>query len=96
LLVLRRAEPALAIGDYRPLGVTADVLAYERAAGGRRLAIVLNFSGHEQVFRPSRLALEGRILLSTHLDREGEQVRGSLLLRPNEGCVVAVHELPIR
>ncbi len=96
LLLLRRAEPALAIGDYQPLGVTTDVLAYERSAGGRRLAIVLNFSGHEQGFRPSREPLEGRILLSTHLDRDGEPVRGSLLLRPNEGCIVALDTLPIR
>ncbi len=90
LLVLRRAEPALAIGDYRPLGVTADLLAYERALAGRRLAIVLNFSGHEQVFRPTRTRLQGRLLLSTHLDREGEKVDGRLDLRPNEGCIVAL------
>jgi len=90
LLLLRRAEPALAIGDYRPLGVTADVLAYERSAGGRRLAIALNFSGHEHVFRPPREPLDGYVLLSTHLDRDGERVHGALVLRPNEGCIVAL------
>ena len=90
LLLLRRAEPALAIGDYQPLGVTTDVLAYERSAGGRRLAIALNFSGHEHVFRPPREPLDGYVLLSTHLDRDGERVHGALVLRPNEGCIVAL------
>ncbi|ACM05526.1 alpha-D-1,4-glucosidase [Thermomicrobium roseum DSM 5159] len=90
LLILRRAEPALAIGSYRPVSATRDLLAYLREAAGRRLLVALDFGGREQVFTTTRFTLHGRILLSTHLDRAGEMVSGSLHLRPNEGCIVAL------
>ncbi len=90
LLILRRAEPALVIGDYRPIPTRGELLAYLREAAGRRLLIALNLSGHEQLFESSRIDLTGTVLLSTHLDREGEHVRSSLVLRPNEGCIVAL------
>ena len=52
LLALRRAHPALAIGDYRAVEAEGDVLAYERAAGGERLLVALNLGG-----LPQQLAL---------------------------------------
>lgn len=88
LLILRRAEPALAVGEYRPVLVTPNLLAYERSLAGRQLLIVLNFSGHEQVFHSARYPLQGKILLSTQLDRLNETVHERVHLRPNEGCVV--------
>jgi len=33
-------------------------------------------------------AAPGRIALSTHLDREGEEVSDTLALRPDEGVIV--------
>jgi alpha-glucosidase len=45
LLSLRRAEPALAIGEFEILSVDEHVLRYARSAEGRRLVVSLNFSG---------------------------------------------------
>ncbi|MCS7051351.1 MAG: alpha-amylase family glycosyl hydrolase, partial [Thermomicrobium sp.] len=91
LLVLRRAEPALAIGRYRPVPGSEEVLAYVREAAGRRLLVVLNFGGRERLFTTDRMPVRGQVLLSTHLDRANEPVEDRLALRPNEGCIVALH-----
>jgi alpha-glucosidase len=86
LTTLRRARKALAVGDHSPLTVTGDVLAFARDHAGERLAIALNLGssphdvGHGE--------LRGRILLSTHGDREGEPVTGELRLRADEGVIV--------
>lgn len=87
LLSLRGAETTLATGAWLPLACHGDVFAYERRSGGRRLAIALNFGG-----RPATAALpkRGRILLSTHLDRDDELVSDALELRPDEGVVAAL------
>ena len=83
LLRLRRSEPGLSIGDHVAIAATEKVLTYQRRHAGRRLLVVLNMSGEA-----SELPVEGgTILLSTHLDREGETVSGPLRLRPNEGCI---------
>jgi glycosidase len=42
LLVVRRAHPALAIGDFALLDAEGDVLAYERRHGAERLIVALN------------------------------------------------------
>ena len=87
LLALRRAEPALAVGDWAPIAAERDLLAYERhEAAGRRLAVFLNLGSSELVVS----APAGRIALSTCLDRDSEQVEGRLRLRPNEGVIVRV------
>ena len=85
LLALRRAEPALAVGDWAPITAEGDLLAYERhEAGGRRLAIFLNLGSSDLVTS----APAGRIALSTHLDRDSDAVEGRLSLRPNEGVII--------
>jgi alpha-glucosidase len=37
-------------------------------------------------------AISGRVLLSSHCDRENELVSNSLALRPNEGVVIDLTE----
>jgi alpha-glucosidase len=85
LIALRRAEPALSIGAFLAIEAEGDVLAYERALGDRRLAVALNL-GREP--RAARLPAAGRVLLSTHGDREGERVGPEVALRADEGVVV--------
>ncbi|WP_158814283.1 alpha-amylase family glycosyl hydrolase [Methylocapsa sp. S129] len=83
LLALRRAEPALSLGDYAPLIATEEVLAYERRFGPRRLLIVLNLTG-----RPARIeAPHSRVLLSTGSRRLGEEIAGTMAIAPNEGFI---------
>ena len=42
LLAMRRAHPALSIGDFALLDAEGDVLAYERRHGAERLIVALN------------------------------------------------------
>ncbi len=90
LLSARRASPALSLGDYVALaGTPPDVLAFERVADdGTRAAVVLSFAGEpREVALP---ALEGRtIVVSTHMDRDGEAAGSAIRLRPHEGCLLA-------
>jgi alpha-glucosidase len=86
LLALRRAEPALAVGSYAPVGAEGDILAYTREKDGRRFLIVLNLGHLSQTFVSDEI--DGRLALSTHLDRDDERVAGALELRGDEGVVV--------
>ena len=71
LVELRRGNPALTHGAIEAVGVEGNILSYERRQGNDRLAIALNL-GHE----PAQVSFPfGRVLLSTHLDRVGEEVR---------------------
>ncbi|MEJ5311913.1 MAG: alpha-amylase family glycosyl hydrolase [Anaerolineae bacterium] len=88
LLHLRRATPALYGGSYRPLDVAyADVYVYLREDGARRYLVALNFAA-----APRTLAIPGetagRIVLSTHLDREEAVSLDALALRANEGVLI--------
>jgi alpha-glucosidase len=88
LLALRRAHPALAIGNYRPMAATGDLLLFERVLGRERFVVALNL-GVEPVEVDFALGdVRGRLVLSTHGDRDGEPVADALALRDNEGVVV--------
>jgi alpha-glucosidase len=81
LLALRRAHPALSVGKYEPVTTTGQLLGFIREARGERFFVVLNLAEE-----PCELSVEGRIVLSTYLDRE-DCVR-TVGLRANEGVVV--------
>ena len=87
LIELRRREPALTIGDYRPLRSRNDVLLYKRALGRTEIVVALN-TRHE----PRKLEWQGSglQLLSTYLDNEGAPRDGPLLLRPDEGLLLKI------
>ena len=88
LLALRRAEPALSVGAFASLRSPGDLLAWVRKEGDRRLLVVLNLGPEPAAFTPTILDLQGRVALSTALDREGDPVRRSVELRGDEGVVV--------
>ena len=86
LLALRRAHPALSVGQFAPLAATGDLLAYRRTAGTERFEIVLNLGSDAAEFpRPPERAL---VRLSTHLDRTDEEVGTVLRLRGDEGVLL--------
>jgi alpha-glucosidase len=89
LLALRKAEPALAVGDWSLVAADGDLLAYERSAGGRRLLVALNL-GHEPIEAAIPAPGSGTVLLSTRPDGAGEAVAGRVTLRPDEGRVIAL------
>jgi len=83
LLTLRRGEPALSIGDIEMVDLGADILAYRRSHGDKRLLIVLNLSAEP---RTAPLPT-GELLLSTinHGEFEGS-------LRANEGVILQMED----
>jgi alpha-glucosidase len=81
-LRLRRERVALTAGGYRGRPAPLGVLAYERAAEGDRVVVLLNFRDG-----PVQTDVRGRVLLSTHMDRDGRE--REVALRPFEGVVVA-------
>lgn len=90
LIWLRRASPALQSGSYRPLETDSEnVFAYLRESGSELQLVALNFGGDPVTVR---IALEGqgKIQLSTHLDRFDEIQFPAIPLRSYEGLVVEV------
>jgi alpha-glucosidase len=91
MTTLRREHAALAYGDYEPLAMTGDLLAYIRRLGTQRFLIALNLGNdpHAVSFEAA-IGGRGRILISTHLDRDGEIMDGDLNLRANEAVVISL------
>jgi alpha-glucosidase len=88
LLALRRAEPALSVGDYGLIESRSDLLIYQRVFGARRFMIVLNMSASAQHTPVPAYEL----ILSTCRDRAGERAGTLLRLRPQEGVILLVSE----
>jgi alpha-glucosidase len=80
LLRLRRAHPALAIGDVHLIEAEGDILAYERHHGEDRILIALNLGGR---LHAVELPI-GDVLLTTGGDYAAGQ------LAPNQGVVARV------
>ncbi|WP_398464666.1 alpha-amylase family glycosyl hydrolase [Tardiphaga sp.] len=84
LIALRKRMPELVFGNYDPVETQDAVLAYRRSYDNQSILIALNFTGE-----PASLHIgAGEVLISTELDREGENVPGPLELRGNEGVIV--------
>lgn len=91
LIALRRAHAELAYGDYEPVAMAGDLLAYIRTLGNRRLLMALNLgSDPHAVSFTEAIKDRGRIVISTHLDREDEIMDGDLNLRANEGVIISL------
>jgi alpha-glucosidase len=91
LLRYRRASRALQVGSYRPLDANEDCFVYLREADGERRLIALNFmdeARHLNIPGESN----GRVVLSTHLDREEDVSLSGLHLRPYEGIIVELED----
>jgi len=88
LIKVRRGESALEVGQFEPMEADGDLLTYVRRDWESAFLIALNLGLQPQVVNFSNKASEGRIVLSTRLDRAGERVRGDLHLRAEEGLLV--------
>jgi alpha-glucosidase len=90
LLALRRAHEALSTGDYYPIAMSGDLLAYMRRGSSAAFLVALNLGGDPYAMSMRQIGLKGRIVLSTHLDRKGETLEEDVVLRANEGLIVAL------
>jgi alpha-glucosidase len=84
LIGLRNGNAALNTGRIEGVANNGHILRYERVDQEQRFAILLNLGeSHEE----AAIALGG-VLVSTHMDRTGDEVKDKLALRPFEGVVV--------
>jgi len=90
LLTLRRSHAALSIGEYSPLSGNGELLAYIRQAGAERMLIALNLGRDACTLPLESLRLQGRAVLSTHLDRGNEWISSAIALRSNEGLILQI------
>ncbi len=87
LLAVRRAHPALSIGNVTLLDTEGEVLAYERRHGAERLIVALNLAGRSHHLALPDWASDFQPLLSTVAGAPlvGD---GALLLRADEGVIL--------
>jgi alpha-glucosidase len=88
LIDLRKKLPHLQSGDYVPIGAQGDLLLYRRGSGRESVVVALNLGAEPVSLASNTSGFDGKILLSTLLDRQGEQLRGKLDLRGNEGVII--------
>jgi alpha-glucosidase len=88
LLHLRRREPALARGTYKPFDVGPGIVAYERRFGERCIMVALNLTSDPVSLNSSDMSQRCVVLLSTHLDRETGVPMPDCRLRSNEGLIL--------
>ncbi|GAC1399786.1 MAG: alpha-amylase family glycosyl hydrolase [Ktedonobacteraceae bacterium] len=95
LLTLRRAMSALAVGSQHSIDQpNPTCLFYLRQHSEQCCLIALNFLAQDQVVTLPRQD-QGRLLLSTHLDREGLIPLSEVYLRGNEGLLIEVEPLSL-
>jgi alpha-glucosidase len=76
------------VGAYTAVETHGDVLAYVRTHAGQRCLVVLNLGAQPHTFVSDQVRIQGHLVLSTHLDRGDESIRGNIALRGNEGVIV--------
>jgi alpha-glucosidase len=88
LIGLRKKLPQLVSGDYVPVAAQGDLLLFRRQSEGRAVVVALNLGADPVSLESETIGLQGKILLSTFMDRQGEKVQGALDLRGDEGVII--------
>jgi alpha-glucosidase len=91
LLRLRRELPALQAGSYEPVEAgSEDCYVYQREYGKERFLVALNFASEPRQLNITgeEAVDQGKVLLSTQLDRSGPARLATLELRPDEGLII--------
>jgi alpha-glucosidase len=90
LIALRREQPPLLHGTYRPIVASGNLLVYMREFESDQILVALNLGPEPATvpLPPGRPA--GTLLASTFGDRDDEPVHGTIDIRANEGTVIAL------
>jgi alpha-glucosidase len=88
LLALRRAEPALQVGEYRPAGQSGDCFAFVREHRGERLLVAVNLGHAPGSLDAEGVEVSGTVVFGTDPAREEARVEGRIRLARDEGIVV--------
>ncbi len=88
LLAIRKGSAALQTGSYTPIDILPeDCFIYRRETPHERILAALNFSNEAKTFSLADFG-KAHVMLSTHLDRDGEISLKDITLRPNEGLLI--------
>jgi len=92
LLAHRKSSPSLQVGDYSPVeGLPVDCFAYLRQEEGfSSYLVVLNFSPENMLLNLEKFGT-GKIILSTHLDRDEPINLNRLIIQGGEGVLIELH-----
>lgn len=90
LIDLRRSQLVLSLGAFRPVAASGDLLLFFRELRDDRVLIALNMGFEPIAVSFAEERFFGCVLLSSFADRDGEEVRGSIDLRGNEGLIIGV------
>jgi len=88
LIALRQKMPQLVSGAYEPVAAQGDILLYRRRGDEGAVVIALNLGVDPVAVISSAIGIGQQIVLSTFLDRDGEEIEGVLHLRGNEGVIL--------
>lgn len=95
LISLRREEPALYGGRYRPVCLDGSMFAYlrEDEQTGRRFLIAINLGHNSGILSvPNHIRFEGEVVISTEPEREGRSIGREINLMGSEGIVALVQD----
>lgn len=85
LLNLRRDNPAIHKGDYRPIRTPSQVFGYTRQSGGVTVTVLVNFSAEFITYEDADLS--GEVILATH-SRDTDGVHARIELGPREALII--------
>ncbi|HEX4142798.1 MAG TPA: alpha-amylase family glycosyl hydrolase [Pirellulales bacterium] len=89
LLLLRGEQPALQVGDYAPVCLHRDVVAYIRGFGGSQFLVVLNFASNRLTLPLPDPFVRAARIFSTGNGPAGRQVANAIEVGPLEGQILA-------
>jgi alpha-glucosidase len=92
LIALRRSEPALTIGSYRPIKGGGSLVTYIRAHEGRALLVALNLEPEPATCTLPESFQSSRVVIGTNRERDGDHIREALHLAGDEGFVLEAVE----
>jgi alpha-glucosidase len=95
LIEFRQKEPALLMGNYRPVFSDNKIISYIREFNDQRLLVVLNLSHSTAYFHPEHVTIRGTIEMATHPELEGAEVSDTICLGGDEGVVVRLTEYDV-
>lgn len=93
LIQLRQSEPSLLTGNYTPVYVDSQLLAFtRRSEGNPSFLIILNLTHRPGYFRKNGFSFNGTVEIATSLEPEGSTVQNMISLDGDEGLVIRLEE----
>lgn len=88
LIALRQQEPALQVGAYGWVRSQDNVLAYLRQTEEQRFLVVLNLGDTDARFTNLDQPWQGKVVVGTNPNREGQTLSQSVPIHGNEGVII--------